>query len=47
MQILLAKMFANIQKSNLSPDQKRAQKIFIDTMALNTLLTGLEPRLGN
>ena len=40
-------MHASIQKSsNLNPDQKEAQCELIDTMALNTLLTGLEPRLG-
>ena len=47
LQVLNAKMHASIQKSsNLNPDQKEAQCELIDTMALNTLLTGLEPRLG-
>lgn len=47
LQVLNAKMHASIQKaSNLNADQKAAQCTLIDTMALNTLLTGLEPRLG-
>lgn len=41
-----AKMHASVQKSNLTPDQKDAQSQLIETMTLNTLLTGLEPRLG-
>lgn len=47
LQVLNAKMHAFIQKSpDLNNDQKIAQCALIDTMALNTLLTGLEPRLG-
>ena len=47
LQVLNAKMHASIQKSTqLTGDQKIAQSSLIDTMALNTLLTGLEPKLG-
>ncbi|KAJ8979679.1 hypothetical protein NQ317_001079 [Molorchus minor] len=46
LQVHNAKMHASIQKSNLTGDQKIAQARLIETMALNTLLTGLEPRLG-
>lgn len=47
LQTLNAKMIANINKSlELSNEQKLAQCSLIDTMSLNTLLTGLEPRLG-
>ena len=46
LQVLNAKMHANIQKSPLNPDQKIAQTTLIETMALNTLLTGLEPKIG-
>ncbi|KAJ8982457.1 hypothetical protein NQ317_000415 [Molorchus minor] len=47
LQVLNAKMHASIQKSlALTAEQKSAQCNLIDTMALNTLLTGLEPRLG-
>lgn len=41
-----SKMHAAVQKSNLSAEQKAAQTNLLDTMTLNTLLTGLEPRLG-
>ncbi|KAJ8973092.1 hypothetical protein NQ317_006483 [Molorchus minor] len=44
LQVLNAKMLASIQKSlALTAEQKSAQCNLIDTMALNTLLTGLEP----
>jgi hypothetical protein len=46
LQVLNAKMHANIQKSSLNPDQKIAQTTLIETMTLNTLLTGLEPKIG-
>lgn len=46
LQVLNAKLHSSIQKSGLNKDQKDAQTILIETMALNTLLTGLEPRLG-
>lgn len=47
LQVLNAKMHASIHKgNNLTNDQKAAQTNLIETMALNTLLTGLEPRLG-
>lgn len=47
LQVLTAKMHASIQKTPLlNQDQKQAQTTLIDTMSLNTLLTGLEPRLG-
>lgn len=46
-QVLNAKMHSCIQKSyQLSSEQRQAQIQLIETMALNTLLTGLEPRLG-
>lgn len=41
-----AKMHASIQKQNLTIEQKKAQSDLIETMTLNTLLTGLEPKLG-
>lgn len=41
-----AKMHACVQQQNLSAEQKEAQEQLIETMTLNTLLTGLEPRLG-
>lgn len=47
LQVLNAKMHAFIQKTpTLNNDQKIAQCTLIDAMALNTLLTGMEPRLG-
>lgn len=46
LQVLNAKMQANINKSNQSNEQKKAQTDLIETMALNTLLTGLDPRIG-
>lgn len=46
LQVLNAKMHSYVQKSYLTRDQKMAQTDLIDTMSLNTLLTGLEPRLG-
>lgn len=47
-QVLNAKMHSCIQKSpNLkTADQRQAQTTLIETMVLNTLLTSLEPRLG-
>lgn len=36
-------MHANIQKTNLPVDQKKAHCTLIDTMTLNTFLTGLGP----
>ncbi|KAL1516503.1 hypothetical protein ABEB36_000412 [Hypothenemus hampei] len=46
--VLNAKLHAHIQKSPSlrTKEQKDAQTTLIETMALNTLLTGLEPRLG-
>lgn len=41
-----AKMHSAIQKQGLTFDQKQAQSDLIETMTLNTLLAGLEPRLG-
>ena len=41
-----AKMHACIQQQNLNPEQKEAQVQLIENMTLNTLLTGLEPKLG-
>lgn len=41
-----SKMHAAVQKSNLTAEQKAAQTSLLDTMTLNTLLTGLEPKLG-
>lgn len=47
LQVLNAKMLSSVQKTlKLSTEQKAAQCTLIETMALNTLLTGLEPRLG-
>lgn len=47
LQVLNAKMHAYIQKlGTLNQDQKGAQSSLIDSMALNTLLVGLEPKLG-
>lgn len=47
LQVLNAKMHSCIQKTDdLTNLQKTAQCTLIDTMSLNTLLTGLEPRLG-
>lgn len=48
LQVLNAKMHASINKSPLlqTREQKEAQISLIETMTLNTLLTGLEPRLG-
>ncbi|XP_072395178.1 uncharacterized protein [Diabrotica undecimpunctata] len=46
LKVLNANMHASIQKSGLTQDQKTAQCTLIDSMVLNTLLTGLEPRLG-
>lgn len=48
LQVLNAKMHASIQKSPLlkTTDQKEAQSSLVESMALNTLLTGLEPRMG-
>ncbi|KAL1493810.1 hypothetical protein ABEB36_009498 [Hypothenemus hampei] len=48
LQALNAKLHAHIQKSPSlrTKEQKDAQTTLIETMALNTLLTGLEPRLG-
>ena len=47
LEVLNSKMHASIQKSMaLNAEAKAAQCRLIDTMALNTLLTGLEPRLG-
>lgn len=47
LQVLNAKMHSCVQKTaNLTAAQKAAQCTLIDTMSLNTLLTGLEPRLG-
>nr|CAH7762648.1 unnamed protein product [Callosobruchus chinensis] len=48
LQVLNSKMHACIQKSaSLTPLQKTAQCQLIDTMALNTLLTGLDSRLAH
>ncbi|KAJ8948296.1 hypothetical protein NQ318_020783 [Aromia moschata] len=41
-----AKMHAAIQKQHLTPEQKTAQSNLIETMTLNTLLTGLDPKLA-
>ena len=41
-----AKMHSAITKQNLSTDQKLSQMNLVETMTLNTLLTGLEPKLG-
>lgn len=47
LQVINAKMQASVQKNiNLNADQKKAQCILIETMALNTLLTGLDTRIG-
>lgn len=46
-QVLNAKMHANIQKSSLTNNEKQAQICLIESMALNTLLTGLDPRIGH
>nr|XP_023011636.1 uncharacterized protein LOC111501933 [Leptinotarsa decemlineata] len=46
LQVHNAKMHACIQKSTLTADQKTAQSRLIETMTLNSLFTGLEPRLG-
>lgn len=46
-QVMNAKMHANIQKSPRSALEKQAQITLIESMALNTLLTGLEPRIGH
>lgn len=41
-----AKMHAAIQKQQLTAEQKVAQSNLIETMTLNTLLTGLDPKLS-
>lgn len=41
-----AKMHSAVNKQNLTPKEKQAQITLIDSMALNTLLTGLEPKVG-
>lgn len=41
-----AKMHSAVNKQNLTPKEKQAQITLIDSMALNTLLTGLEPKIG-
>ncbi|KAL1488664.1 hypothetical protein ABEB36_014464 [Hypothenemus hampei] len=43
---LNSKMQSSITKQNLSRDQKLAQSDLIENMTLNTLLTGLEPKIG-
>ncbi|CAG9833304.1 unnamed protein product [Diabrotica balteata] len=40
-------MHANIQKSNLSAVEKHAQIVLIESIALNTLLTGLNPKIAH
>ncbi|KAJ8980873.1 hypothetical protein NQ317_001337 [Molorchus minor] len=40
-------MHASVQKTQLTPEQKTAQSNLIETMTLNTLLTGLDPKLGS
>ncbi|KAJ8952183.1 hypothetical protein NQ318_022633 [Aromia moschata] len=42
-----AKMHASIQKQHLTVEQKDAQVQITESMALNTLLTGLEPKVGH
>ncbi|KAJ8967814.1 hypothetical protein NQ317_004049 [Molorchus minor] len=42
-----AKMHASVQKTQLTAEQKTAQSNLIETMTLNTLLTGLDPKLGS
>lgn len=41
-----SKMYSAVAKQILTQEQKNAQLILIDNMCLNTLLTGLEPKLG-
>lgn len=41
-----SKMLSAISKQNLTQSQKNSQIILVDNMCLNTLLTGLEPKLG-
>lgn len=41
-----AKMHAAINKQNLTAKEKTAQISLIDSMVLNSLLTGVEPRIG-
>lgn len=41
-----SKMFASIKKQNLIQEQKEAQIKLIELMALNTLVTGFDPKLG-
>lgn len=41
-----SKMFAAINKQLMTAEQKQAQTQLVETMVLNTLLTGLEPKLG-
>ncbi|KAL1489788.1 hypothetical protein ABEB36_013722 [Hypothenemus hampei] len=43
---LNSKMQSSITKQNLSRDQNLAQSDLIENMTLNTLLTGLEPKIG-
>ncbi|KAJ8977809.1 hypothetical protein NQ317_000066 [Molorchus minor] len=40
-----AKLHASVQKTQLTAEQKAAQSNLIETMTLNTLLTGLDPKL--
>uniref|UniRef100_A0A6P7GDX2 GATA zinc finger domain-containing protein 14-like n=1 Tax=Diabrotica virgifera virgifera TaxID=50390 RepID=A0A6P7GDX2_DIAVI len=40
-------MHANIQKSGLTPEEKQAQIVLSESMALNTLLTGLDPKIAH
>lgn len=41
-----AKMHAAVNKQNLTAKEKSAQIALIESMALNSLLTGVEPRIG-
>ena len=42
-----AKMHSAVQKQSLTLEEKSAQSNLIETMTLNTLLTGLEPKIGH
>lgn len=46
LQTHLAKLIASINKQTLTQKEKQAQIDLIESMALNSLLTGLEPKIG-
>lgn len=41
-----AKLYASINKQTLTAEEKAAQTLLVESMALNTLLAGLDPKIG-